>query len=764
MVTLLLGPSAVDGQESGSDTFGDVPAGHWGDQAIGWAVANGITQGVGEGGFDPDGTVTRAQIVAFLYRTFHLVKGNPITAGPSDGTIGFASDRDGDYEVYLMNADGSNVRQLTDNTRSIDWLPTWSPDGTRIAFASDRDGDFEIFLMNPDGADQLQLTHNQSFETGLSWSPDGTQIAFTSDMDGDPEVFVMNVDGTGQRQLTYNSHADGFPSWSPDGTRVAFHSERDGDSEIFVMNPDGTNQRQLTHNDHRDRYPSWSPDGARIAFTRELESGGEVILMAPDGSGQQRITFDQSSQAFLPSWSPDGSRIVYTGSETGQVFVIDADGTNRSRISDSDHRDWTSTVSWSSHVSAIGSDMFSDVPARHWAEEAIGWAVSNGIITGTGEEAFGLHRMVSRAEIVTLLLNTVNLAADRQTEVTGWNTSPSMTSGLVAFTSDRYGDREIFVTDLNGANLRRLTNSGDDADPSWSPDGTQLAFVRRGDIFVMDADGSDLRQLTRDHRDRSPSWSPDGARITFAREVYADAQNGRTSGSPSGPGADAGEVQLDSPAPPTDWQVFLIDVDGTNLRQLTHNRYDDWAPSWSPDGARIAFASNRDGDPEVFVMNADGTLPRQLTANTTFDTDPRWSPDGARIAFTSYRDGDAEVFVMAADGTNLRQLTANDLYDAAPDWSPDGTRIAFQRWGDRHHDVYLMNADGTGQRKVTGKSGADFFGDVPQAHPANQAIGWAATHSITSGVGKGRFGLDGTVTRAQIVTFLHRTANLLEDP
>ncbi len=782
MVMTLLGTTVAAGQEPGSDTFDDVPAGHWADQAIGWAVANSITRGVGEGRFDPNGTVTRAQIVAFLYRTFHLIEGNPVTAGPNDGTIAFTSDRDGDYEVYLMNADGSNVRQLTDNTRSADWLPAWSPDGARIAFTSDRDGDFEIFVMNADGAEQRQLTHNQSFETAPSWSPDGTRIAFTSDLDGDAEVFVMNVDGTDQRQLTYNSQDDAYPSWSPDGARVAFQSDRDGDFEIFVMNPDGTNQRQLTNNDHLDRYPSWSPDGTRIAFARELETGGEVILMAANGANQERLTFDQDHQAFLPSWSPDGARIAFTGTDgKGDVFVIDADGANRRRISDNDHQDWTSTAGWSSHVSSIGSEMFSDVPAEHWAEEEIGWAVSNGIITGTGEGTFGLHGTVSRAEIVTLLLNTVNLATDRQTEMTGWNMSPTMTNGLVAFTSDRDGDREIFVMDLDGANLRQLThNDRHDGAPSWSPDGTRLVFVRDNEIFVMDADGVDQRQLASNHhRNSAPSWSPDGTQIVFI-SFFDDAYQGDSGGGgedgtqitlsrfpspnlPSGQSTIEGP-EADDPGEPGDWEVLVMNADGTNLRQLTYNDYYDGAPSWSPDGARIAFTSNRDGDQEVFVMNADGSLPHQLTANTAHDTGPSWSPDGAQIAFASYRDGDAEVFVLNADGTSLRQLTDNTHYDAAPAWSPDGTQIAFQRWGDGHHDVYLMNADGTDQRKLTSKSGADFFGDVPQAHSANQAIGWAATYGITSGVGEGRFGPDGTVSRAQIVTFLHRLADLLGNP
>ena len=594
MVTTLLGTGTAAGQESGSDTFNDVPAGHWADQAIGWAVANDITRGAAADRFDPDGTGTRAQIVTFLYRTFHLIQGNPVTADATEGTVAFSSNRDGDHEVYLMNSDGSNVRQLTHNTRRYDWLPAWSPDATRIAFTSDRDGDFEI----------------------------------------------------------------------------------------FTMKADGTNQHQLTHNHRYDLAPSWSPDGAQIAFTRDLETGAEVFLMNSNGGNQQRLTFNDHHQAALPSWSPDGTRIAFNRylDRDADVFVMNADGSNRRQISDNDHQDWISTAAWSSYIPSTGSDLFSDVPEGHWAEEEIGWAVTNGIITGTGEGAFDPDGTVSRSEIVTSIYDTVNLLADHQTDWVGWNTSPTMTSGLVAFSSNRDGDWEIFVMNPDGTNLRQLThNHRYDRDPSWSPDGAQIAFTssRDGDeeIFLMNADGTDQRQLTSNHHaDSAPSWSPDGTQITFSGNDDVNLQPDDSGDPQNGSRNDTGEAQGDDPGQFSDWEVFRVDVDRTNLRQLTYNNNHDWAPSWSPDGAQIAF----------------------------------------------------------------------------------------QRWGDGNYDVYLMNADGTAQRKLTNKRGSDFFDDVPEGHRANETIGWAATYGITSGVSQSRFAPDGTVTRAQIVTFLHRMVNLAQ--
>ncbi len=151
-----------------------------------------------------------------------------------------------------------------------------------------------------------------------------------------------------------------------------------------------------------------------------------------------------------------------------------------------------------------------------------------------------------------------------------------------------------------------------------------------------------------------------------------------------------------------DQDIYLMNADGTGAVQLTSHDSTDAQPAWSPDSTRIAFSSNRTGNYEIYVVNTDGSSLVQLTVAPGADGQPAWSPDGARIAFASDRDGDADIYTMnAADGTGVLQLTANTDGDLGPAWSPDGTRIAFHSDSTGNFAIYVMNADGSGKRRLT---------------------------------------------------------------
>jgi len=162
----------------------------------------------------------------------------------------------GTNSICVMNADGTDSHPINQKGGG----PIWSPDGKKIAFNTSKDGNGEVYVMNADGSNPINLTHyNMGWDGGPVWSPDGKKIVFSSYRDGNFEIYVMNADGTDPFNLTNNQAADYNQVWSPDGKKIVFVSERDGNPEIYVMNADGTNPINLTNSDAKDYSPVWSP-------------------------------------------------------------------------------------------------------------------------------------------------------------------------------------------------------------------------------------------------------------------------------------------------------------------------------------------------------------------------------------------------------------------------------------------------------------------------------------------------------------------------
>ncbi|MFC1909201.1 DUF5050 domain-containing protein, partial [Chloroflexota bacterium] len=250
---------------------------------------------------------------------------------PPPSKILFTSLRDGNWEIYVVNDDGSNQTRLTDNL-SDDSNPAWSSDGNKIAFQSTRDGNWEIYVMDADGSNQTRLTRQSGTDEYPVWSPDGSKIAFKSMRDGNWEIYITDINGSNQKRLTDNSEQDTNPVWSPDGSKIAFQTMRDGNWEIYVMDMDGSDETRLTNNSEQDTNPVWSPDGGKIAFQSTRDGNWEIYVMEADGSDETRLT-DNSQQDTNPVWSPDGARIAFTSDRPGNwaIYVMNADGSNMRR-------------------------------------------------------------------------------------------------------------------------------------------------------------------------------------------------------------------------------------------------------------------------------------------------------------------------------------------------------------------------------------------------------------------------------------------------
>jgi Tol biopolymer transport system component len=270
--------------------------------------------------------------------------------GATGDDIAFVSSRDGDYAIYVMAADGSGERRLTDERGDISTPagvqfqtdPAWSPDGTRIAFASARDGSFDIYVMNADGTGTKRLTSTDDNDQGPTWSPDGSRIAFARSGDGG-HVYVMNADGTGVRRLTDELAEEGEPAWSPDGRSIAYTRRASGTDllEIWVADAAGGNRRQLTNIGDGAYGPAWSHDGALLALA--ANPGGArfgIFTVGADGSNIRRVVAGPED-AFEPAFSPDGQSLAY--SSGGAIQVLDAAG-EETVLTDPDDND--SSPAW----------------------------------------------------------------------------------------------------------------------------------------------------------------------------------------------------------------------------------------------------------------------------------------------------------------------------------------------------------------------------------------------------------------------------------
>lgn len=269
---------------------------------------------------------------------------------PVRGQIVFQSDRDGGYELYLMNADGSALSRLTNNP-AADIFPDWSPDGTRIVFTSDREENPEIFVVNADGTNLTRITNNSANDVLPQWSPDGGSIAFVSDQDGNDEIYVMNADGSDVRRLTNDAASDLFPHWSPDGEWIVFSTNRDVDSEIYKMDKNGSQLTRLTYDPAVDSNPAWSPDGTRIAFISRRDGFANLFIMNTDGGDVVQLTFYKSIVE-VPSWSSDSRMIAFSSDMEGsrEIYIIGADGSGLNRLTDSPsfdfYPDWSPQLSF----------------------------------------------------------------------------------------------------------------------------------------------------------------------------------------------------------------------------------------------------------------------------------------------------------------------------------------------------------------------------------------------------------------------------------
>jgi Tol biopolymer transport system component len=247
---------------------------------------------------------------------------------PDHTRIAFVSSRDGNEEIYAINADGTGLRRLT-NSATYDLAPAWSPDGTKILFFSKRAGNAEIYTMSAaDGSGLQRLTTNAADDTYPTWSPNGLRITFDSTRPGNEEIYVMNANGSNVRRMSVMAGYDHFPYWAPNSQTVLFTGYHTG-NDVFTVNADTAVVKKITTVTADDYYASWSPDGARILFMSVRDGNAEIYVMNADGSAQTRLTNTSVNESYA-NWSPDGTMIAFV--RGGDIYVMNATGGGERRL------------------------------------------------------------------------------------------------------------------------------------------------------------------------------------------------------------------------------------------------------------------------------------------------------------------------------------------------------------------------------------------------------------------------------------------------
>jgi TolB protein len=258
-----------------------------------------------------------------------LVAGCGGSSGPpGPPALVFVSVRDADYALFGADADGKHVRRLSEDRgdpstpAGLFWqlAPAWSPDGTEIAFASARDGTTHIYVMRADGTGTRRLTNTDQNDDHPTWSPDGKWIAFARE----GALFRIPADGGPAARLGREPGSASAPAYSPDGDLIAYDYRRPGFSirELYVMNADGTRVRQATDLRDVSTWPAWSPDGRTLAFQSNALGNHAEIYTVPAGGGRAKRITATGTDAIQPAWSPDGTRLTF--SRGGAIWVTQA--------------------------------------------------------------------------------------------------------------------------------------------------------------------------------------------------------------------------------------------------------------------------------------------------------------------------------------------------------------------------------------------------------------------------------------------------------
>ena len=525
-------------------------------------------------------------------------------------------------------------------------------------------------LPKPPGPDKTKADIKKNGLMGARYpsvSPDGKSLAFA--LNGD--LWVMPVEGGRAQRLTLNEANDVKPVWSPDGKKIAFTSDRSGSFDVWLMNADGGTPSRITYDGGTDHVCQFSADGRSLYFqSTRMKARWNIFQVPVNGGTPKCLTVDGSATAasispvdgtiFYQYSISDSKRKGYRGSANDDIYFCKP-GKIPTRLTRNDLNDRNP------HISPDGKTVYftreSGVRGRTYNLYSMDVETrEENQITELDDNGIGylcFNKDYTKAYFTwRFRLHSVDL------------TSSDSKAKLikVRIVEDTRRDKMIQRTRTNGA-------TGVDI----SADGRMITFTMGGSIWVMNASGGAAKRVTpAGSSDQHPRLSPDGKRIAF----FSASRSGNA-------------------------DLFLVNVNGKGLKQLTSHKTPDHFHNWSPDGQYLVFASDRAGKRDIWRVGVDGSSPVQLTNTPRSDDDPSVSPDGKFIAFDSQRSGNADLYIMNADGTKQRRIYGTLAHEESPRFSPNGRLLVFSRSNPNSRSKRVVVTDLAGSGEVAIGVGSD---------------------------------------------------------
>ncbi len=581
---------------------------------------------------------------------------------PLSSTLTKGGNKKGGSNLYIMDADGKNMRQLTSGN-ATDTAPVWTSDGKRIIFASNRtDERWDIWSINTDGSGLIRLTNDKTNELAPRTTSDGNNIVFVSTAGGDHAIWSMDINGENKKRLTSGGTGDWFPAMNPDGKEVVFVSTRLGNGDVWTIDSVEKKYHRLTYTDLPEFSPAWSPDGSKIAYVTNKGGEFDIWIMDKDGKNKRRLTkgiSDRnwgsrfSSRKILEtagyyhlSWHPDGTKILFT------------------EWRDEDRRQKTEDRGQKTFISVLEFD----------------------------------KNVIERLEVDSSPIHDYTLIGEKELTKGEWEDfapsfSPDGTS--LTFSSNRGGNWDIWSMEFNGEDLKQITKGTDDElAPVYSPDGKEIAFLRRQktedrsqkdetnfknlqssifnlqySLWIMNSDGSGARQVTKNIPIISyPAWHPGSNEIAFVAR-----------------GEDGTEIWTYNLK--SEIQISKLKIQNSrNGPRIYPFKEFLYRIGYNPGGDKITFESNVSGNVEIWTMRSDGTNLARLTNGDSPHWNPVWSPDGKMIAYTTDKLGDEaglhnwrnyNIWIANPETQKEMLITGEEQIDLNPVWSPDGKKIVY---------------------------------------------------------------------------------------